>query len=593
LCTTDILRPSRREIRVLDLAPGKIGKELTCSIRVIGLDSDAEYEALSYVWGDLNTQKDVDIGGQRTPVTDNLHLALQRLRHPTKTRTIWIDQLCINQSDNLERSSQVAMMRDIYQKSSCCIIWLGELEGISSRSAADVFDFIKEVAAFGMTEYRGLPTLLQNAPKGGKAREAFAAFAMYGNPWWSRIWTIQEAIIPPHASFVWGHLSVSRQDVSAAAQNLRSNILHSPFDKLFEFQRVQHYELLRRMIYPVHGFIYSTTIDGPLDLLMRWRHRDATDPRDKVYALMGLLPDTALPSARGYDYEAPASLLFANVTFDLIRLEGNLRSLIGSCEMPHRTSHLPTWAIDFASTNRVAQRQLKWWGHSHRYGQFSACGQRALEASLSSNSMSLSLTGLYLDKIEVTSNVWEVADDVAIGINELHNTLVYWDELLQQWRTSHDSPAEYVTGETWESAFFRTSLGDLIMKEYPVQRALPEHVNYLVKWMTALMHDKRSLKYDKAINSLYESLCGMLPNQAFFVTVKGYIGVGPPDARSGDQVWILCGGQVPFVLRETHQESTAFDGACERSLVGDAYVHGIMDGEAVGDNAEMQTVRLY
>jgi hypothetical protein len=111
--------------------------------------------------------------------------------------------------------------------------------------------------------------------------------------------------------------------------------------------------------------------------------------------------------------------------------------------------------------------------------------------------------------------------------------------------------------------------------------------------MTALMYDKISLTYDKAISLLYESLCGMLPNQAFFVTVKGYIGVGPPDARSGDQVWILCGGQVPFVLRETQQESTAFDGACERSLVGDAYVHGIMDGEAVGDNAEMQTVRLY
>jgi hypothetical protein len=586
LCTTDILRPSGREIRILDLAPGQIGEDLTCSIRVVHLDSDANYEALSYVWGGLNTQKDIDIGGQRTPVTDNLYSALQRLRYPTKRRTIWIDQLCINQSDNLERSSQVAMMRDIYRRSSCCIIWLGELDGISSQSAADVFDFIKDVAAFGKTEYRGLPTLLKSTSDGVQARKAFAAFAMYGNSWWSRIWTIQEAIIPCHASFVWGHLSVSRQDVSTTARSLRINQPHSHFPELFEMKRIQYYELIRRVVYPVYGFIYSTTIDGPLDLLMRWRHRDATDPRDKVYALMGLLPEYSLPSARGYDYEAPPSLLFANVTFDLIQLEDGLRPLIGSSEMPHRTSHVPTWAIDFASTNRVGKRQLKWWGHSHRYRQFSACGQRRLKVSLSSDSMTLSLNGLCLDEVEVTSNIWEVPGDVEVDLHALHETLIHWDELLQQWRTSHGSPEEYVTGGTWESAFSRTPIGDLIMKEYPIQRALPKHENYLAKLLTAL-------KCDNTISSLYESLCGMVPNQVFFITKKGYIGAGPPDTRPGDQVWILCGGQVPFVLRQTENGSTDLDRACERRLVGDAYVHGIMDGEAVDENEEMRTVRLH
>jgi hypothetical protein len=586
-----MLRPSHREIRVLDLAPGSRGEDLTCTIRIIHLDSGAEYEALSYVWGEDDMQKEVDIAGQRTPVTDNLHSALHRLRHPTKTRTIWIDQLCIDQSYNLERSSQVAMMRDIYRRCSCCIIWLGELNGISSQSASDVFEFIKEVAAVVGTEYQGLPTLFKDTSEGEKARDAFAAFAMYGNSWWSRIWTVQEAIIPHHAMFIWGHLSVSREDIMSTARHLRSDLphLHIYFTKLFKNRRVKYYELLRRMLYPVHGFIHSSsndgTNDGPLDLLMRWRHRDATNPRDKVYALMGLLPETVLPSARGYDYEAPPSLLFANVTFDLIHLEDGLRPLIGSSEMPQCTPNVPTWSIDFASTNRVGQRQLKWWGHSHRYREFSACSTRKLEASLSCDSKTLSLTGLSLDEIELTGNIYEVPDGVQIPPSALHDIVTHWNKLLQQWCTSRNNPPEYVTGGTWRSAFSRTLIGDLVMAEYPVQRAVEVHENYLDRLLKDFLHDF-------SISSLYESLCGMVPNQAFFVTRKGYMGIGPPNTRPGDQVWVFCGGQVPFVLRKVKQENPTSNATSGRTLVGDAYVHGIMDGEAVGENAGICTVLL-
>lgn len=298
--------PSDREIRVLDLWPGNNGDEIICDIRIIHLDGDEEYETLSYVWGQRVNEKQIVIMDQHIAVTENLHAALQRLRHRTERRTIWIDQLCINQLDNLERSRQVAMMRDIYRRCSNCIIWLGELGAIPSEAAADVFDFIKQVAAMPTTPCITLPTLFQDTPAGEAARLAFAAFAMYGNPWWSRIWTIQEAVIPPRAVFVWGHLSVSRDDILAVPPLLKGELFLTHFTGSFRAKRLQHHELLRRMLYPVHGFIHSSTHDGPLDLLMRWRHREATDPRDKVYALMGLLPDNFLPTARTYDYEASA-----------------------------------------------------------------------------------------------------------------------------------------------------------------------------------------------------------------------------------------------------------------------------------------------
>lgn len=530
------------------------------------------------MWGQRADEKEIVIVDQRISVTENLFAALQRLRHPTLERTIWIDQLCINQSDNLERSRQVAMMRDIYRRCSSCIIWLGELGDISSEAAADVFEFIKEIAAIPAIPYVKLPTLLQDTPTGEAARVAYATFAMYGNPWWSQVWTIQEAIIPLNAVFVWGHLSVSRHDILALPPLLKGEFFHTHFSESFRAKRQQHHELLRRMLYPIHGFIHSSTHDGPLDLLMRWRHREATDPRDKVYALMGLLPDEALPAARTYDYQAPAASLFANVTFDLMQEEGGLRPLIGSCELPHQTVGLPSWAIDFGTSNRLGQRQLKWWNHSHRYRQFSATGTRKMGASLADDGKVLCLTGSFVDEIEVVGHVYSVPDDELILPRKMHNTIKEWESMYQEWRTLHAvSVHEYPSGESWESAFARTIVGDLIMEEFPIERTTYADLNFRMELENAL--------FNESSHPSFTSVCGMVPNQKLFITRKGYMGIGLEDTSVGDETWILHGRQVPFILRKTGN-------ADEHMLVGDAYVHGIMDGEMIGEGTKYVEVRL-
>ncbi|KAF1942828.1 hypothetical protein EJ02DRAFT_157494 [Clathrospora elynae] len=131
-----------------------------------------------------------------------------------------------------------------------------------------------------------LPVLFSEGAAGTAARKAFAAFTTYGNPWWERIWTLQEMIVPLSADFVWESLSVSRQDTVKTVQRLRGDRLGS-FPCEFQVQRKLHTPLLRCLFYPIHGFLHSQNgDDGPMDLLMRWRHRKATDPRDKLYALL-------------------------------------------------------------------------------------------------------------------------------------------------------------------------------------------------------------------------------------------------------------------------------------------------------------------
>jgi hypothetical protein len=73
--------------------------------------------------------------------------------------------------------------------------------------------------------------------------------------------------------------------------------------------------------------------------------------------------------------------------------------------------------------------------------------------------------------------------------------------------------------------------------------------------------------------------------RAFFVTEKGYIGLGPSNMEEGDLVYVLSGGQVPFILRPTTLEGGF-------SLVGETYVHGIMDGEATVLEIEIETIYL-
>jgi hypothetical protein len=92
-----------------------------------------------------------------------------------------------------------------------------------------------------------------------------------------------------------------------------------------------------------------------------------------------------------------------------------------------------------------------------------------------------------------------------------------------------------------------------------------------------------------SFTNLHESLIGMLENQTFFITRSGYIGIGPAQTRDGDQVWVFNGGNVPFVMRKLETEKME---CLQLTLTGDAYVHGIMDGEATIDGSLVQTVHI-
>ncbi|KAL7905861.1 heterokaryon incompatibility protein domain-containing protein, partial [Trichoderma velutinum] len=118
------------EIRLLRLESSAGSTEIRASLikrSLLDIKSGGPFfEALSYTWGPPTITKDIFINGIAFPVTANLYAFLQNYQEANQGVDLWIDAICVNQSDLLEKNHQIPMMNLIYAAARALIIWLGE-----------------------------------------------------------------------------------------------------------------------------------------------------------------------------------------------------------------------------------------------------------------------------------------------------------------------------------------------------------------------------------------------------------------------------------------------------------------------------------
>lgn len=137
--------------RVFDLAPGQPSDPLSGTLTTMSVVDPCPFEALSYVWGRNKAREAITCDGHELTITASLAVALRRLRDTTRPRTIWVDQVCINQDDLGERGQQVRHMNSIYQKAARVLVWLGDdSEGHADRA----FSLIQSLAALSQDPLR-------------------------------------------------------------------------------------------------------------------------------------------------------------------------------------------------------------------------------------------------------------------------------------------------------------------------------------------------------------------------------------------------------------------------------------------------------
>jgi hypothetical protein len=176
------LSSRHNRIRLLRLLPHQDrNADIQCELFEYILDDSYShlYETLSYVWGDANDKLPIFIHGNRFHVTVNLHAALSQLRNHSLERILWIDAICINQNDQLEKELQILSMATIYSQAYRVLVWLG--------AAADDSDLVfKEIRSF-----EGRISMSAS----DKEQFESAGLALLQRPWFRRIWVRDCAII--------------------------------------------------------------------------------------------------------------------------------------------------------------------------------------------------------------------------------------------------------------------------------------------------------------------------------------------------------------------------------------------------------------
>jgi hypothetical protein len=240
--THDALDFSRRQIRLLYLYKGQT-TDINCFITTFDLGSVPSYIALSYAWGERTALASICLNSSQYLVQKNLFDFLSAFRNePANDRYLWIDQICINQTNIEERNHQVQQMRHIYESCVFVIAWLGQ------------------------------------EPQDVRAAGQYQLDILLHNQYFTRLWIVQEVLLAPEVWLLCGNVWISGRNITQRVQTYTWGQSGIPNAAIALFS-------------PAHGGLQHST--HPLRSLVacinRYSGNGCADLRDKVYGFLGLI----------------------------------------------------------------------------------------------------------------------------------------------------------------------------------------------------------------------------------------------------------------------------------------------------------------
>ena len=624
-------------------------------------------------------------------ITQNLHAALKRLRLQNQSRVLWVDAICINQDDTCEKSFQVAMMSQIYSKTTMGLLWLGEEPQIpvptvspeQSRAVDRLLNDADEVIAklskdmmamlqpsdpdfdtwkswsalpppapdytstdmFRITnttpcvwhnDASDIATLNLSLAASMREDAVFHAFCLFRllsaghhlkdisylqletegqetyrtfgrraahwictRDWWGRIWTVQECVLPDDCTVIYGPVTAPWSmflDAIANFEHHRSSCcadIHTT---------PEIYDMLNYQVATILGLraIRDQRRRGDKillgDLARQFQYRQATDTRDKLYALIPLVTswNGQPPLEPHYEKSFTPIDAFRQGVIKAIEVSGTLDAL---CQLKTPVSKantpLPSWIPDFAQKaahpgtldHFMKQIQL-----------YNACGGVRARPKVAAGSV-LVLEGYHVDVLKRASAMM-----VDIKHQDRMETLSWWHQVAEEECGK--------SNDNWKRSFWQTICGDSILKErvnfanggvtVPAEFSRVSASDEAVFNRWCLVHGLNHLRTrndaeddTELQNSISESvgatnyaISATTLDKRFIVSAKGRMGVAPKTAvvtsPTPDEIFILTGGKTPFVLRPVGLRDIPGVGMqpCY-TLIGDCYLEGFMDGEAI------------
>lgn len=601
-----------REIRILILQPLSQGTPIQCTVETISLLSRSSYEALSYVWGDASIRQTITFNDAPFSVTQNLAIALHHLRLPNRPRRLWVDAICINQSDIKERNEQVTLMGEIYSMAKPVLVWLGE----TFEGCEEAFDLMSKIAIASEDE------IIEE--------ESQTMFSFYiqlvKKEWFTRLWTIQELALADQEPLVgcgftwttWSVLSKVWQKVAMIEFTKMGMIMMEPgvenenSDKTVVSQGVRTSTIKVDLLNNLRTAVTDKKGEDLRDLLLNTVTSKATEPRDRIYGLLGMMSSSDR-KAIIVDYNRPLGTIYADAISHIFH-KGKGPSFLSGLELagpnpPIQYSSFPSWVPRLGSESLL---------HSTLYHPpgigVSGAGSTAINGHISPDLKTLYIRGLPIDTI---------AEKFTFGLdNECLTQLPHIEEMVlkaQHFATRHSHHRPYLHAFKTKEPVWRTLIANKLYTgagREVAPDAYGEMYDILINNNTQKCHTNHHISHPEADRShsyidktrdYRLSLLNRLPNSAFFITTTGFYGVAPSSIDVGDQIAIWFGASAPFVLRrwedikgrnrsqggDSDDDSKYSDTAKAQgkeedqskifAAVAVAYVAGIMDGEIVDE----------
>jgi hypothetical protein len=296
----DSLSPDARTFRLLRLLPTLDPSTIECELTTVDLNDkwEGQYYALSYEWGpDEPPYLWIRVNGEYLSVRQHLYSFLQNENtHSRFGLHLWIDAICINQQNLSERGHQVKLMGDIYSCAKIVLVWLGPYKVSMDRELIRAFGNLRrlkrystendqpedyENVAFGsmLRKKHGRPHVYEKATPVPPDKFLLALRDICTRNYWTRMWIIQEILLANQACLMIGdHI-------------FPWDMIERLFDET-QFWRGSHMEgvtapHLRALCNQIDTEAATTTVCGALG---RFDNSQCYDFRDKVYALLGLVP---------------------------------------------------------------------------------------------------------------------------------------------------------------------------------------------------------------------------------------------------------------------------------------------------------------
>ncbi|KAI3319703.1 heterokaryon incompatibility protein-domain-containing protein [Xylariaceae sp. AK1471] len=557
------LSDSTKEIRLLDLLPATASGTLAARLRRCSLDDTPPYVSISHIWGHEKAVNPMHIewgcGNKDLQISRHLEsLLIGLLCHTLDTLPeiwdnrsrlpMWIDMVCIDQTDVSEKSSQIPLMRRIYSQATTVLIWINEYDS-HLRYA---FHYLRRVAKRTLFDPMGFDSIKR----------------LLDCQWFHRRWVIQEAAVPQHAIFLCGADALAMEDLFLGIDIVARALMGRPQElKTSKYASVGIFRPLLALREIKKSLKYQRQLKL-LWLLENLRSTQSTLAHDKIYGLLGFCSSE----------EAAGN----PIRYDLEQEETYKMFVMTHIDMHHDLEFLaPSWVPNWDST--CLRRCLGFSKVSYDEKYFDAPGTLTLDYSFNANELVVS--GVMVDRIQVLGDFVQLERHAELSDPNSRIFQQYFDFYMT--RPVGETP--YTDDVSRARAFSRTiGLLGVYLDPVPLPDELPE---MFYRWCQgSTLGNKledRGLRYQLSQKGGLKGFMRMkrLLSWQPFITQRGYIGLAREKCSVDDEIWIIGGCSVPILLSQTAKDEH------NREVRGEVLLDGFMFGEITKDPSDSLVIK--